>query len=92
MFNTDRENIPPPPKKNSEEIRLDKQFRAFLHQIGRLPLGMSGDLLWLLADSTARELGKSSAWKTEVLRVIREERSERADEFMGTLEDELKQD
>ena len=86
LFNTDRENIPPPVPKFLKEVRIDKQFRAFLHQMGRMgPFGMSGDLLWLLVDGTARELGFGEDWKREVFRTIKEERPKSADEFMGEL-------
>jgi hypothetical protein len=85
LFNTDRENIPPPVPEEFDKIQIDKQFRSFLHQIGNF--GMSGDLLWLLVDGTARELGFGKEWKREVFRVIREERSSITDEFMGEVPD-----
>ena len=82
LFNTDRDNIPPP--KIEKEVHIDKQFRTFLHQIGRMgPLGMSGDLLWFLVEGMAKELRMGKEWKKEVFRIIREERSEQADEFLG---------
>lgn len=83
LFNTDRENIPEPAVP-APEPKLDRQLRAFLHAMGRMgPFGPSGDLLWLVVHGAAKELGLGDGWARTCLLAIREERGEKADEFMG---------
>ena len=86
LFNTDRDNIPEPPKERTKPF-IDKQLRAFFHAMGRQPFGMSGDAVWLLVHSAAHELGEGKEWIKACFSAIKEERSHMSNEFMGEIED-----
>jgi len=87
LFNQDRKNIPPP-KVEMPPPRIGKQLRAFLHAMGGMgPFGPSGDLLWLVVHSAAKELGEGKEWIQACFAAIKEERRKEADEFMGKVEE-----
>jgi len=77
-LNSDRQNIPPPgPTAARPEIGRDCRLllRAMAHQ------WLSGDQLWLILNEAAQVLGRE--WMAEAGRIMREERSSMAEQFMG---------
>jgi hypothetical protein len=78
MFNSDRENIPPPAEPMPEKV-MERQCRVLLRHLSRQFI--SGDAFWLAINAASQDLGEQ--WKEEALRAVGEERPRMNKDFMG---------